>query len=78
MEYKNDIIKYLANYTNKKLSDIRHDSNLYSDLGLTSLDFITIMYDLEEKYKLNINDDDFINVHQVEDIIIIFNKYLNK
>ncbi len=70
-----EIIRYFSQYSNIPENNISYESNLYTDLGLTSLDFVTIIYDLEEKYNININETVFVDVYTIKDVIDIFENY---
>jgi acyl carrier protein len=74
MRNSEEIIKYLSDYTNTPIDKISSKSNLYDDLGLNSVDFITIIYDLENKYNVSIDDSEFLGVMTVGDIISVFTK----
>jgi len=43
------------------------------DLGFSSLDFMTFLGDLEDTFDVEIDEDEIINIHTIEDAI----KYLD-
>ena len=63
--------KILENYTE---SEIKEDSSLVADLGLSSLDIVSIVADFEDEFNIKIEDKDIFNFLSVDDIL----KYLEE
>jgi acyl carrier protein len=63
--------KILENYTE---SEIKEDSSLVADLGLSSLDIVSIVADFEDEFNIKIEDKDIYNFLTVDDIL----KYLEE
>jgi len=63
--------KILENYTE---SEIKEDSSLVGDLGLSSLDIVSIVADFEDEFNIKIEDKDIYNFLTVDDIL----KYLEE
>ena len=63
--------KILENYTE---SEIKEDSSLVGDLGLSSLDIVAIVSDFEDEFNIKIEDKDIYNFLTVDDIL----KYLEE
>ena len=63
--------KILENYTE---SEIKEDSSLVGDLGLSSLDIVSIVADFEDEFNIKIEDKDIFNFLSVDDIL----KYLEE
>lgn len=63
--------KILENYTE---SEIKEDSSLVGDLGLSSLDIVSIVADFEDEFNIKIEDKDIFNFLNVDDIL----KYLEE
>ena len=63
--------KILENYTE---SEIKEDSSLVADLGLSSLDIVSIVADFEDEFNIKIEDKDIFNFLNVDDIL----KYLEE
>ena len=63
--------KILENYTE---SEIKEDSSLVVDLGLSSLDIVSIVSDFEDEFNIKIEDKDIFNFINVDDIL----KYLEE
>jgi len=65
---ENAVINIIAKHKKLDPSVITNDA-LLVDLGLTSLDAITIMYDLEEKFDVEVTDETLLELRSVHDII---------
>ena len=63
--------KILENYTE---SEIKEDYSLVADLGLSSLDIVSIVADFEDEFNIKIEDKDIFNFLSVDDIL----KYLEE
>lgn len=53
------VIQALARCLVRNANEIKGSDTLVQDLGLTSLDFIDLMFTLEKSFKVKIRDDDF-------------------
>ena len=63
--------KILETYTE---SEIKEESSLAVDLGLSSLDIVSIVADFEDEFNIKIEDKDIFNFLNVDDIL----KYLEE
>lgn len=74
------IVKILSEELNIDEDKIRSDSSLTLDLLVDSLDFLTIIFRLEQEFKVKINRDNLfpdnsdINKFTVQDIVSHLNK----
>jgi len=59
----------IAKELNKKAEDINMDTRLVEDLGADSLDAVEIMFALEEKFGLEIEDDAALQMKTVGDLV---------
>lgn len=66
---KNEVIKIISDIAEIPIKKINLDSNLMSDLELSSLDLVTLISEFEEKYNVTVNDNDIKNLQTVGDII---------
>lgn len=65
-----DELKIIINdVADVEVEDIELESLLYDDLDLDSLDMSQIIIALENKYGLEIEDDEFLEFESVSDII---------
>ena len=68
------VVSILSNFTEAEPSSITADSNLSEDLKLDSVSYFAIIFEFEEKFGLEIADEDAMKMHTVGDII----KYLEE
>lgn len=59
-----DILKEYSNV------EINLNTDLKSELDLTSFDIVSLLGDIEEKYNVQFSDEDFANINTVKDIIV--------
>ncbi|CAG9313551.1 unnamed protein product [Blepharisma stoltei] len=50
-------------------------TSAFRDLNLDSLDTIEVVVNLEEKFRIDLTEDDALKIHSVMDAINIFQKY---
>ena len=50
-------------------SEVREDSSLMGDLGLTSFDLAVIVSEFEEKFSISIEDRDVVSLVTVKDVV---------
>lgn len=50
-------------------SNIELNTNIREDLGLTSFDIVSLIGEIEEKYDVEITEDDLLKVITIEDLI---------
>lgn len=67
-DIENAVINIIAKHKKLDSSEITPDS-LLNDLGLSSLDSITIVYDLEEKFDVEVPNETLVELRAVRDII---------
>ena len=67
-----DKVKKILEYYTE--SEIKEDSSLVADLGLSSLDIVSIVADFEDEFNIKIEDKDIFNFLNVDDIL----KYLEE
>jgi acyl carrier protein len=63
-----DILASLASITKRASDTITPESSL-EDLGLDSLDTITVVFELEDKFGISIPDDEVRSIRTVGDVI---------
>lgn len=62
------VIKIIAQIIDQPSTDISADSS-FEDLGLTSLDAVSIMYELEQEFNIDIPDSEANTISSVSDLI---------
>lgn len=66
MEY--EIIKFISLHQDIPEDAIQPSSHLVNDLGLTSLDIMHLVYAMEERYEIEVEEEEMINLLTVEKI----------
>ena len=66
---KEEIIKIIAGVAEVPEENINLKTNLIADLDLESLDLVTLVSDIENKYQLEIPDKEIKKIQTVEDIV---------
>jgi len=67
------VISVVANIDSRK---IKPDSNILTDLGLCSLDILSLALKIEAEFNINIPDRDFSSFLIVKDIVSYINERL--
>ncbi len=82
-DLKDQIFDYLVkdellNYTDYDIETIKNETEI-AELGLDSLDMIETIIGAEEKYNIEIQDDDFEHVKTVGELVeVIYNNMRGK
>ena len=69
MEMVNEFKEIIAQYCNVPAEDMTEDMNLREDLGLSSLDFMSFLGEVEDTYDIEIDLDEAINVHTIGEAV---------
>ena len=63
------VVDVLKNYTEVGKADIKPESLLVEDLGLNSVSYFSIVFDLEDAFGVEISDDAAIGIKTVGDLV---------
>ncbi len=66
---KKEVIKIIANIMEIPEKKIKMENTLIGDLDLESLDIVTLIAELEEKYQIEIPDKEIKKMQTVEDVV---------
>lgn len=66
---KEEVIKIIASVAEVPEESINLNTNLIADLDLESLDLVTLVSEIENKYELEIPDKEIKEIQTVEDIV---------
>ena len=66
---KEEIIKIIAGVAEVPEESINSKTNLIADLDLESLDLVTLVSEIENKYQIEIPDKEIKKIQTVEDIV---------
>lgn len=73
---KEEVIKIIASVAEVPEESINLNTNLIADLDLESLDLVTLVSEIENKYELEIPDKEIKKIQTVEDIVNILNSHV--
>ncbi len=62
------IIETLAKYTDYDKKKMNRDTSILVDLGLTSLDVVRIIMELEEEYNVEFDEDELGNITTIGEL----------
>ena len=60
-----ELKEVICEYVDVNPEEIREDSRFIEDLGFTSYDFMSLVGELEDKYDIEVNERDGVNVKTV-------------
>lgn len=63
------VVGIISGYTEVEQDKIHEDTNVLTDLGLTSIDFIDMICDFEEEFEYEVPERDFRKLSTVKNII---------
>ena len=63
--------KIISRYTSIPISKIDLQTNLITDLGMSSLELLSCVCDIEEKFKVRLLEEDLKKVSTVKDLIVL-------
>ena len=64
-----DIVTFLSGYTTEEITP---DSRLKNDLGLDSISLFTLISEFEERFGIQIPDEDLNSIYTVKDVAALF------
>ena len=64
------VIEFLKQNNDLDGVDIRSDSRLIADLGLTSFELLEMCYHLEKEFQIELDEDDLAGIETVGDIAL--------
>ena len=63
-----EIIQFIAEYYGIDPAEISEDSAFVEDLGLQSYSVIEMCCELEERYEIEVSEDDIVNMTKISDL----------
>lgn len=63
------IKELIFDVTGKSDIEVKEDSDLINDLGLSSLDLIAIIGEIEDHFNISVEDDDMVSLRTAKDLI---------
>lgn len=76
--YRTTILSTIADFTGTSIYDIGMQDTLVGDLFLDSLDCIELTMEIEDKFNIEISDDEAETVHTVQNLVDLVFKTIQK
>ncbi len=76
MEIKQRFKAMLRQYTGKTPEEIADEMRFREDLGMSSLDLMTLLGDLEDEFDIEFEESDQVHISTVEEAIALLGRYL--
>jgi acyl carrier protein len=77
-EIEKKITDALASYIKNRSIKIEGSSQLREELGLDSMDTIELVFQLEEKFNIQISDDDLMGLKTVDNVVQYIEKMVSE
>ena len=77
-EIEKKITDALASYIKNRSIKIEGSSQLREELGLDSMDTIELVFQLEEKFNIQISDDDLMGLKTVDNVVQYIEKRVSE
>ena len=75
-EIEKKVKEILADRLEIDISKIKLDSDLVNDLAMDSFGAVEVMFELKEKFRIDISQSDFSKIEKVKDIVTHLEKRL--
>lgn len=59
----------IVNYVEVKKEDIKPESRFIEDLGFTSLDFMSMLGEVEDVLDVEVNEEEVVNIRTVQEAV---------
>ncbi|MCR5101982.1 MAG: acyl carrier protein [Butyrivibrio sp.] len=70
---ENKFKEIISQYCEVKPDDMHENSRFREDLGFSSLDFMSLLGELEDEYDIELEEDKIINIHTIEEAMNLIN-----
>lgn len=67
------IFKILSNYSQIPISEMNPNTNIVIDLGMSSLEILSCVFDLEEEFNVRLHEEKLKNVVTIQDLMELIN-----
>lgn len=76
-DIRTEIKRLIAEVTERTPDEISDTASFQEDLGVDSLMAMEVMVAVDKKYKINIPEDEFAQIRNVDDTVEVVQKHLN-
>lgn len=74
----NEIINYISSYQNMPIENIKANSHLVKDLGMSSLDLMQLLCAVEEQFEVEFDEDDLLDLLTVDKLAVYIKNKIKK
>ena len=78
MDIKAEIKSIISDYSGLDISEITDDMNLQTEIGLDSFAMISMICDMEERFDIEITDEEVSSMETLSDVVQFVDKKINK
>lgn len=78
MKETETVIREILVVINDRLNAVDANADLYADFGLASVHAITLLMDLEERFGIHVQDEDFIEARSISQLTLMINALLEQ
>lgn len=72
------IFKTLSKYSQIPISEMNPNTNIVIDLGMSSLEILSCVFDLEEEFNVRLHEEELKNVVTIKDLMELINRQKKK
>lgn len=76
-EIRAEVKRLIAEVTEREPEEITDTALFQDELGVDSLMAMEVMVAVDKKYKINIPEDEFQKIRNVDDTVVVVQKYLS-
>jgi acyl carrier protein len=76
-EIRNEVKKLIAEVTEREPEEITDTALFADELGVDSLMAMEVMVAVDKKYKINIPEDEFAKIKNVDDTVAVVQRYVS-
>ncbi len=76
-DIRTEIKRLIAEVTERTPDEISDTASFQEDLGVDSLMAMEVMVAVDKKYKINIPEDEFAQIRNVDDTVEVVQRHLN-
>lgn len=76
-DIRSEIKRLIAEVTERTPDEISDTANFQEELGVDSLMAMEVMVAVDKKYKINIPEDEFAQIRNVNDTVEVVQRHLN-
>ncbi len=68
------LLDLILSYTDTAPEDIKPESDIIADLGISSIDMVSLIMDFEDEFHMTVSDGQLAKLHTVADVQALISK----